>query len=107
MGKSPNDLLAYSLREPIGVVGAITPWNYPFGMEMLKIAPVLAAGCTLVLKPAEDAPIAGLLMAEIAQEAGFPDGVFNVVNGLGEEAGAALTAHDDVDKIAITGSTVV
>lgn len=107
LGKSPKDLLAYTLREPIGVVGAITPWNYPFGMEMLKIAPVLAAGCTLVLKPAEDAPIAGLLMAELAHEAGFPAGVFNVVNGLGEEAGAALSAHDDVDKIAFTGSTEV
>ena len=107
MGKSPNDLLAYTLREPIGVVGAITPWNYPYGMEMLKIAPVLAAGCTLVLKPAEDAPVAGLLMAELAHEAGVPDGVFNVVNGLGEEAGAALSAHDDVDKIAFTGSTEV
>ena len=107
MGKSPNDLLAYTLREPIGVVGAITPWNYPYGMEMLKIAPVLAAGCTLVLKPAEDAPVAGLLMAELAHEAGVPDGVFNVVNGLGEEAGAALSSHDDVDKIAFTGSTEV
>ena len=107
MGKSPSDLLAYTLREPIGVVGAITPWNYPFGMEMLKIAPVLAAGCTLVLKPAEDAPTAALMMAELAHEAGFPDGVFNVVNGLGEEAGAALSAHGDVDKIAFTGSTEV
>ncbi|WP_446831765.1 aldehyde dehydrogenase family protein [Candidatus Foliamicus sp.] len=107
MGKSPQDLLAYTLREPIGVVGAITPWNYPFGMEMLKIAPVLATGCTLVLKPAEDAPVAGLLMAELAHEAGIPEGVFNVVNGLGEEAGAALAAHDDVDKVAFTGSTEV
>ena len=107
MGKSPQDLLAYTLREPIGVVGAITPWNYPFGMEMLKIAPVLAAGCTLVLKPAEDAPTAGVLMAELAHEAGFPAGVFNVVNGLGEEAGAALASHDDVDKVAFTGSTEV
>ena len=107
LGKSPGDLLAYTLREPIGVVGAITPWNYPFGMEMLKIAPVLASGCTLVLKPAEDAPTAALMMAELAHEAGFPDGVFNVVNGLGEEAGAALSAHDDVDKIAFTGSTEV
>ncbi len=107
MGKSPNDLLAYTLREPIGVVGAITPWNYPFGMEMLKIAPVLAAGCALVLKPAEDAPAAALLMAELAHEAGLPDGVFNVINGLGEEAGAALCAHGSIDKIAFTGSTEV
>jgi phenylacetaldehyde dehydrogenase len=106
-GKRPGELLAYTLREPIGVVGAITPWNYPFGMEMLKIAPVLAAGCTLVLKPAEQAPLAALLLAELALEAGVPAGVFNVVTGLGEVAGAALAAHPDVDKVAFTGSTEV
>lgn len=106
-GLQPSDVLAYTLREPIGVVGAITPWNYPYGMEILKIAPVLAAGCTLVLKPAEDAPIAGLHLAELAHEAGIPAGVFNVVNGTGEDAGAALAAHPDVDKIAFTGSTEV
>lgn len=107
LGKRPGELLAYTLREPIGVVGAITPWNYPFGMEMLKIAPVLATGCTLVLKPAEQAPLAALLLGELALEAGVPPGVFNVVPGLGETAGAALAAHPDVDKVAFTGSTEV
>lgn len=107
LGKPPADLLAYTLKEPIGVVGAITPWNYPFGMEMLKIAPVLTTGCTLVLKPAEEAPVAALLLAELALEAGIPPGVFNVVQGTGVAAGAALAAHPDVDKIAFTGSTEV
>lgn len=106
-GKRPDQLFAYTAREPIGVVGAITPWNYPFGMEMLKIAPVLATGCTLVLKQAEQAPLASLLMAEMALEAGVPPGVFNVVTGRGEVAGAALASHDDVNKIAFTGSTEV
>ncbi|MEM1261289.1 MAG: aldehyde dehydrogenase family protein [Pseudomonadota bacterium] len=107
LGKAPADLLAYTLREPIGVVGAITPWNYPFGMEMLKIAPVLATGCTLVLKPAEEAPVAALFLAELAAEAGIPPGVFNVVNGLGAEAGAAISAHNAIDKVSFTGSTDV
>ncbi len=106
-GKRPGELMAYTLREPVGVVGAITPWNYSFGMEMLKIAPVLATGCTLVLKPAEQAPLAALLLAELALEAGVPAGVFNVVTGLGETAGAALAAHPGVDKVAFTGSTEV
>jgi phenylacetaldehyde dehydrogenase len=106
-GKRPNELLAYTLREPVGVVGAITPWNYPFGMEMLKIAPVLATGCTVVLKPAEQAPLASLLLAELAAQAGVPAGVLNVVTGLGETAGAALAAHPGVDKVAFTGSTEV
>lgn len=106
-GKRPSQLHAYTRREPIGVVGAITPWNYPFGMEMLKIAPVLATGCTLVLKPAEDAPLAALFMAELASEAGVPAGVFNVVNGVGETAGAAVAAHADIDKVSFTGSTEV
>ncbi|MFK8054341.1 MAG: aldehyde dehydrogenase [Woeseiaceae bacterium] len=106
-GLAPTDVLAYTLREPIGVVGAITPWNYPYGMEILKIAPVLAAGCSLVLKPAEETPLASLHMAELALEAGIPPGVFNVVNGRGEEAGAALASHPDVDKVAFTGSTDV
>jgi phenylacetaldehyde dehydrogenase len=107
LGKQPDQLLAYTLREPIGVVGAITPWNYPYGMEMLKIAPILACGCTLVLKPAEQAPLAALVLAELALEAGVPPGVFNVVTGLGEVAGAALASHENVDKIAFTGSTEV
>lgn len=106
-GKRPSQLHAYTLREPVGVVGAITPWNYPFGMEMLKIAPILATGCTLVLKPAEEAPLAALLLAELASEAGVPAGVFNVVNGVGEKAGAAVAAHEGIDKVAFTGSTEV
>lgn len=107
LGKRPDELFAYTAREPVGVVGAITPWNYPFGMEMLKIAPALATGCALVLKPAEDAPLAALLLAELAAEAGVPEGVLNVVNGLGEVAGAALAEHPQVDKISFTGSTEV
>ncbi len=107
LGLRPDGLMAYTLREPVGVIGAITPWNYSFGMEMLKIAPVLATGCTLVLKTAEQAPLAGLLLAQLALEAGIPEGVLNVVTGLGETAGAALAAHPGVDKIAFTGSTEV
>ena len=106
-GRTPDSVLAFTRREPIGVVGAITPWNYPFGMEMLKIAPVLATGCTLVLKPAEQTPYAALILAELASRAGVPDGVFNVVNGVGEKAGQALADHPDVDKLAFTGSTEV
>lgn len=106
-GFAPTDVLAYTLSEPIGVVGAITPWNYPYGMEILKIAPILAAGCTLVLKPAEETPVASFHMAELALEAGIPPGVFNVVNGLGEDVGAALAAHPGIDKITFTGSTEV
>jgi len=106
-GQAPDTVHAFTKREPIGVVGAITPWNYPFGMEMLKIAPVLATGCTLVLKPAEQTPYAALILAELATRAGLPDGVFNVVNGLGEQAGQALTDHPNVDKLSFTGSTEV
>jgi phenylacetaldehyde dehydrogenase len=106
-GRGPHEVHAYTSREPIGVVGAITPWNYPFGMEMLKVAPALATGCTLVLKPAEQTPIPMLILAELATRAGVPDGVFNVVNGLGETAGQALVDHPGVDKLAFTGSTEV
>ncbi|MFM8989311.1 MAG: aldehyde dehydrogenase family protein, partial [Alphaproteobacteria bacterium] len=95
------------LRQPIGVVGAITPWNSPLPRVMLKVAPALATGCTLVLKPAELAPLTAMRLAEICQEAGVPDGVINLVNGTGESAGAALAAHPGVDKIAFTGSTEV
>jgi len=95
------------LREPYGVVGAISPWNYPLLMATWKIAPALAAGNTVVLKPAEQAPMSCLRLAEIFVEAGGPPGVFNVVNGLGEEAGRALALHDDVRKITFTGSTAV
>jgi gamma-glutamyl-gamma-aminobutyraldehyde dehydrogenase len=95
------------LREPLGVVGCIVPWNYPLLMAAWKVAPALAAGNSVVLKPAEQSPLSGLLMAELFIEAGGPPGVFNVVNGMGETAGAALALHMDVAKIAFTGSTEI
>jgi gamma-glutamyl-gamma-aminobutyraldehyde dehydrogenase len=95
------------LREPLGVVGAISPWNYPLLMAAWKIAPALAAGNTVVLKPAEQAPMSCLRLAELFVEAGGPAGVFNVVNGLGEVAGKALALHGDVAKVSFTGSTEV
>ena len=103
----PGDFHAYTRREPIGVVGQIIPWNFPLLMAAWKIAPALAAGCTIVLKPAEQTPLSALLLAELAAEVGFPPGVLNVVPGYGETAGAAIAAHDDVDKVAFTGSTEV
>jgi phenylacetaldehyde dehydrogenase len=99
--------LAYTLREPIGVIGQIVPWNFPLVMATLKLGPALAAGCTVVLKPAEQTPLTALFFGELIQEAGIPDGVVNIVTGYGETAGAALAAHPDVDKIAFTGSTEV
>jgi 4-(gamma-glutamylamino)butanal dehydrogenase len=101
------DAFHYILREPLGVVGCIVPWNYPLLMAAWKTAPALAAGNSVVLKPAEQSPLSALLMAELFVEAGGPPGVFNVVNGLGETAGAALALHGDVNKIAFTGSTEV
>jgi phenylacetaldehyde dehydrogenase len=98
---------AYTLREPIGVAGQIIPWNFPLLMAAWKLGPALATGNTVVLKPAEQTPLAALYLAEIMAEAGLPDGVVNVVTGFGETAGAALAAHEDVDKIAFTGSTEV
>jgi acyl-CoA reductase-like NAD-dependent aldehyde dehydrogenase len=98
---------AYTVREPIGVVGAITPFNFPLILSSSKIAPALAAGNTIVHKPAEDTPLSALLMAEILTEAGVPDGVINVVTGSGAVAGEALLRHPGVDKIAFTGSTAV
>ena len=98
---------AYTLREPVGVIGQIIPWNFPLLMAAWKLAPALAAGCTVVLKPAEQTPLSALLLGEMIMGAGFPDGVVNVVTGFGETAGAALAAHDQVDKIAFTGSTEV
>ena len=98
---------AYTLREPIGVVGQIIPWNFPLLMAAWKLGPALAAGCTVVLKPAEQTPLSALRLGELMQEAGFPEGVVNIVPGYGETAGAALAAHPDVDKIAFTGSTEV
>ena len=97
----------YTLREPVGVVGAIVPWNFPLNIASWKFAPALAAGCTLVLKPASETPLTALAFAEIVLEAGFPPGAFNVVTGGGSTAGAALVRHPDVDKIAFTGSTEV
>jgi phenylacetaldehyde dehydrogenase len=98
---------AYTLREPIGVVGQIIPWNFPLMMAAWKLAPALAAGCTIVLKPAEQTPLTALRLAELIQTAGIPDGVVNIVTGYGETAGAALAEHPDVDKVAFTGSTEV
>lgn len=97
--------LAVITRVPVGVVGAVVPWNYPLEMAMWKIAPALATGNSLVLKPAEETPLTALAFAELCTAAGLPDGVFNVVTGLGPEAGRALGLHDDVDVIAFTGST--
>ena len=96
---------AYSTREPIGVCGQIIPWNFPLNMAIWKIAPALAVGCTVVLKPAEQASLVTLRLGELIQEAGIPKGVVNIVTGLGATAGAALARHPGVDKIAFTGST--
>lgn len=98
---------AYTLREPVGVAGLIVPWNTPFLAACNKVAVALAAGCSCVLKPAEEAPLSALVLADIVKQAGVPDGVLNVVIGLGETAGAALVAHPDVDKVGFTGSTEV
>jgi phenylacetaldehyde dehydrogenase len=98
---------AYTLRDPVGVVGQIIPWNFPLIMAAWKLAPALAVGCTVVLKPAEQTPLTALRLGELILEAGFPEGVVNIVTGFGETAGAALAAHPGVDKIAFTGSTEV
>ncbi|MBZ5761849.1 aldehyde dehydrogenase family protein [Rhizobium sp. VS19-DR104.2] len=100
-------IFAYTTREPIGVVAAITPWNSPMLMAAMKLAPALAAGCTVVLKPAEETSLTTLRLAELMLEAGLPRGVVNIVTGMGETVGAALTAHPGVDKVAFTGSTEV
>jgi phenylacetaldehyde dehydrogenase len=101
----PGEWHAYTLREPVGVVGQIVPWNFPFVMGVAKIAPALAVGCTVVLKPAEQTPLTTIRLGELIAEAGFPEGVVNIVTGFGETAGRALVAHPDVNKIAFTGST--
>ncbi len=98
---------AYTVREPVGVVGQIIPWDFSLLMAAWKLGPALASGCTVVLKPAEQTPLTSLRLGELIQEAGFPDGVVNIVPGYGETAGAALAAHPDVDKVAFTGSTEV
>jgi aldehyde dehydrogenase (NAD+) len=100
----PGEIFSYTLKEPVGVVGAIIPWNGPLTATIWKIGPALATGCTVVLKPAEEAPLTPLRLAELCQEAGVPPGVVNVVPGYGETAGAALAGHRDVDKVAFTGS---
>jgi len=102
----PGEIFSYTLKEPIGVVGAIIPWNGPLAATIWKIGPAIATGCTVVLKPAEEAPLTSLRVAELAMEAGVPAGVINVVPGFGETAGAALASHPDVDKVAFTGSHV-
>lgn len=99
--------LNYTLREPVGVVGCITPWNFPLSLATWKVAPALACGNAIILKPAEQTPLTAIRLAELAGEVGFPAGVFNVVPGFGETAGAALVAHPGVDAIAFTGSTEV
>lgn len=98
---------AYTRPEPVGVVAAIIPWNFPLLMAIWKIAPALATGCTVVLKPAEETPLTALRLGELVLEAGFPPGVVNVITGRGETAGATLVAHPGIDKIAFTGSTEV
>lgn len=102
-----SEFHAYTLKEPIGVVGQIIPWNFPLLMAAWKLGPALATGCTIVLKPAEQTPLSALRLGELVAEAGIPDGVVNIVTGFGETAGAALASHDDVDKVAFTGSTEV
>jgi coniferyl-aldehyde dehydrogenase len=91
----------YTLKEPVGVVGVIIPWNFPSLMFFLKISPALAAGCTVVVKPAEQTPLSALYYASLAKQAGIPDGVINVVPGFGPTAGAAIASHMDVDSVSI------
>ncbi|WP_440983028.1 aldehyde dehydrogenase [Shinella sumterensis] len=107
VGATASDVLSYVIRQPLGVVGCIVPWNYPLLMTVWKIAPALSAGNSVVLKPAEQSPLSALLLARLFMEAGGPAGVLNVVNGFGAEAGKALALHDGVDKIAFTGSAEV
>ena len=103
----PGQMFNYTLREPVGVCGQIIPWNFPLMMAAWKLAPALAAGNTVVLKPAEQTPVTAMELGKIIQEAGFPDGVVNIVPGYGETAGAALASHPGIDKVAFTGSTEV
>src|SRR3954468_22860667 len=103
----PDNAVSLSLKEPIGVAGQIIPWNYPLAMAAWKLAPAIAAGCTVVIKPAEQTPLTLLELAKHFEDVGLPNGVVNVVTGYGEEAGAPIVAHKDVDKIAFTGSGAV
>ncbi len=102
-----NDALTYTTREPVGVVAAIVPWNFPLMIGMWKVAPALACGCTVVLKPAEITPLSALRVGELALEAGLPAGVLNVIPGYGRTVGNALVNHPDVDKVTFTGSPTV
>src|ERR1700721_2555003 len=102
----PGDFFSYTLKEPVGVVGAIIPWNGPLGASIWKIGPAIATGCTVILKPAEEAPLTSLRLAELVLETGIPPGVVNVVPGYGGAAGAALASHAGVDKVAFTGSPI-
>ena len=102
-----KQIFAYTTREPIGVVAAITPWNSPLLMAAMKLAPALAAGCVVILKPAEETSLTALRLGELLIEAGMPDGVVNIVTGFGETVGAALASHPKVDKVGFTGSTEV
>jgi len=104
---APGEFLSYTLREPIGVVGQILAWNFPLALIAWKMAPALAAGCTVVLKPAEQTPLSALRLGELAIEAGFPEGVINIVTGFGPTVGAAIASHPDIDKVSFTGSTEV
>jgi len=101
------EYLSYTRREPIGVVGQIIPWNFPLLMAAWKLGPALATGNTVVLKPAEETPLSALRLGELIQEAGFPEGVVNIITGFGDETGAPMSAHPDIDKVAFTGSTEV
>src|ERR1700688_647434 len=103
----PDNAMSLTLKEPVGVAGQIIPWNYPLLMAAWKLAPALAAGCTCILKPAEQTPLTALEFANWCTQVGLPPGVVNIINGLGETAGAALVAHPGVDKIAFTGSAAV
>ncbi|CAA0806440.1 Aldehyde dehydrogenase family 2 member C4, partial [Striga hermonthica] len=105
--KMCREMHGYTLREPIGVVGVIIPWNFPSQMFSMKVGPALAAGCTIVLKPAEQTPLSALYYAHLAKQAGIPNGVLNVVTGYGHTVGASITSHMDVDKVTFTGSTEV
>lgn len=105
--KLSSELQGYTLREPIGVVGHIIPWNFPSTMFFLKVSPALAAGCTMIVKPAEQTPLSALYYAHLAKEAGIPDGVLNVITGFGSTAGSAICLHMDVDMVSFTGSTEV
>ncbi|KAJ8640623.1 hypothetical protein MRB53_017317 [Persea americana] len=105
--KMSRSMQGYTLREPIGVAGIIIPWNYPSSMFFAKASPAMAAGCTMVIKPAEQTPLSALYYAHLAKLAGVPDGVINVVTGFGPTAGAAIASHMDIDTVAFTGSTQV